>query len=793
MAAVIREALAGLMEFGHEPGEIVIEVIGQRDIRDFEKIAQFAGHALAGGQRERTGFNCLFDGVLWVGQLPRQARVYTVLALTFEERRVLGDNLLRGFGIARVHVAVGVQLRCPRGWHFRSCLVSNVSVMIRIFVLVLCLASPVLAQPAVPDTPAGKVFTAWLTAFNAANEAQMRAFDATYQPDASPVTQTLRFRADTGGFNLLRIEKSEPTLIAAILEERDSRRVARLELEVTTGAQPTVASATLRPSPRPADLPADRVTEAEALAALAARIDEMAAGDQFSGAVLVGRHGKVLLQKAVGRANRDAGTPNTVDTRFRNGSMNKMFTAVATLQLVDAGRIALDDPVGRHLTDYPNTDVASKVTIRHLLTHTGGTGDFFGPLFQKNRLTLRTHGDYVALHGSRGLGHEPGAQFRYSNYGFLLLGAIIERVSGTSYFDYVRTKVYEPAGMTSTGSLPETEMVPNRAIGYMRRKDVWVSNADTLPWSGTSAGGGYSTVVDFFRFAEALQSGKLISKASLAQMLTPYRQQYGFGMTIQGQGAMRTFGHGGGAPGQNGELRVLPELGYVVVALSNYDPPAASRLVDFVAVRLPVPAAPQSARKPIVVDDFESGSLTGWSLERRGSGGWFVYSNGRQAPDPAQSDPNAPFNVPNPPQGKFAAVTDMNGPGTRIMYRDLKLDGRYALHMTVFHINGVDGLSGYSGTFASPKTLSIEGAPNQQFRIDLLDPSAPIDSVADADIRATVFQTTPGDRARTRPTAITFDLSRWDGQTVRLRFACVDNQGPMRAGVDDIQLVPFAR
>lgn len=152
-----------------------------------------------------------------------------------------------------------------------------------------------------------------------------------------------------------------------------------------------------------------------------------------------------------GRANRETGeTPVTLDTQFRIGSMNKMFTAVATLQLVKGGKLALDDPIGKHLSDYPNKDLASKVTVRHLLTHTGGTGDIFGPEFTKNRLNLREHSDYVELYGSRALTHEPGALHRYSNYGYILLGALIERVSGMSYRDYVRSRVLQPAGMKST-------------------------------------------------------------------------------------------------------------------------------------------------------------------------------------------------------------------------------------------------------------------------------------------------------------------------------------------------------
>lgn len=424
----------------------------------------------------------------------------------------------------------------------------------QVLALVLCFATIAGAQPAVPATSAGRVFTAWLSAFNSADSAALKAFDAVHRPDAPPIAQSLRFRSDTGGFALVRIEKSTPTMLVALLEERDSRRLGRLELEVTTDAQPIVISSTLREAARPADLALVRMSEPDTLAQLASRVDEIAKLDQFSGAVLVGRRGKILWQKAVGLANRDSRTPNTLETQFRNGSMNKMFTATAALQLIEAGKLSFDDTVGKILPDYPNEEIAAKVTIRHLLTHTGGTGDFFGPLFAKNRLTLKIHSDYVALFGSRGPMHEPGAEFRYSNYGMVLLGAIIERASGMSYFDYVRTKVYEPAGMRSTGSLPETDVLPSRSTGYMRRNDAWIANTDTLPWSGTSAGGGYSTVGDFFRFAEALQSGVLISKASFAQMTTPYRSQYGFGMAIQGQGATRSFGHGGGAPGQNGDL-----------------------------------------------------------------------------------------------------------------------------------------------------------------------------------------------------------------------------------------------
>jgi len=149
---------------------------------------------------------------------------------------------------------------------------------------------------------------------------------------------------------------------------------------------------------------------------------------------------------------------------------------------VQSGKVTLNAPLGTYLTDYPNRDVATKVTIHHLLTHTGGTGDIFGPEFTAHRLELKTLDDYVKLYGARGLEFEPGTRWQYSNYGFLLLGVIVERASGLSYYDCVRDRIFKPAGMTGSGSEPEDAAVPGRAKGYMRQKGAWVLNTDTLPY-----------------------------------------------------------------------------------------------------------------------------------------------------------------------------------------------------------------------------------------------------------------------------------------------------------------------
>jgi hypothetical protein len=225
--------------------------------------------------------------------------------------------------------------------------------------------------------------------------------------------------------------------------------------------------------------------------------------------------------------------------------------------------------------------------------------------------------------------------------------------------------------------------------------------------------------------------------------------------------------------------RVPPALFFavsLVVSLASFAP---AQTVS----RSPKSPKPQA---PVLIDDFESGTLAEWTVSSSGAGDWFVYTDGRTPPDPSRSDHAIPFDVPNPPQGRFAAVTDMNGPGTRILYREVTLPGRYRLRLTVFYVNGGDALM-------SGETLAYEGEPNQQFRIDLVDPSAPIDSLAAPAVLASVFQTSRGDPRSRPPTVVTYDLSRWAGRTVRLRLAAVNTRGPLRAGVDDIRLEPLAR
>lgn len=459
----------------------------------------------------------------------------------------------------------------------------------------LFISSFAAAQPAIPDTPAGKVLAEWLSAFNSGDRTQLEVFQRTYRyntPEIQsfPMEPTLNLRRMTGGFTLIRIEQDEPLSITALLAEKDSDTIARKLFAVSADDPRLIVGATTTTIPRPPDLALPRLTEDQALSALTARADALAAEDRLSGAMLIARRGRIVFEMTWGLADRESTTPVTTQTRFRLGSANKMFTSVAVLQLLNAGKLALDGTVGRYLPDYPNKDVAAKVTVRHLLTHTGGTGDIFGPEFTAKRTNLKTHTDYLHLYGGRPPQFEPGTRDAYSNYGMVLLGALIEKVSGMAYYDYVREYIFRPAGMVDTDSLPESENVPNRAAGYMWQGNGWVSNTATLPYRGTAAGGGYSTVGDLLRFANALESGLLLPRPLLGEATKPQNHEswYGYGFMLGGEGALRSYGHPGGAPGMNAAFRVYPELGVVLIGLSNLDPKAAERIVQFYALRMPV-------------------------------------------------------------------------------------------------------------------------------------------------------------------------------------------------------------
>ena len=302
---------------------------------------------------------------------------------------------------------------------------------------------------------------------------------------------------------------------------------------------------------------------------LDAYLQDEAKADRFSGVVMIVKDWKVEFNKAYGHRDREKKVPNKPDTKFNLGSINKSFTALSIRQLAAKGKLSLDDRIGKFLPDYPNREAAEKVTVQELLDMTSGIGDIFGQRYaEMPKQKLMSVKDFLPLFADQPLLFEPGTQQRYSNGGYIVLGLIIEKVSGMSYYDYVRKNIFEPAGMKETASYPKAENTPNRAEGYtMQDSDGKLkSNYETLPGRGSSAGGGYSTATDLLKYVKALDEAKICAKDD------PMRNP---------------FAIAGGAPGINSMLGWDPQRKIVIVVLTNFDPPTAQRVFQQIRSWMP--------------------------------------------------------------------------------------------------------------------------------------------------------------------------------------------------------------
>ncbi len=316
--------------------------------------------------------------------------------------------------------------------------------------------------------------------------------------------------------------------------------------------QPPSGAPPNRPSP---------IAEAELVRQLSNSVDSLAKAAQFSGVAMLAKNGAPVFQRAYGMANRERAIPNNLETAFNLGSINKAFTQIAILQLSTAGKLDLDSTLAVYWPDYPNDAVARKVTIRQLMRHTSGIG---GNIFDSppggTRHDVRSLKDYLALFVNEPPQFEPGARNAYSNAGYVVLGLLIERLSGQDYYTYVRDHIFEPAGMTRTGSFFVDSLPSNTAIGYTTgREDAPPGaplhpNTPELPGRGSSAGGGYSTAQDLLKFLKALREHRIAN------------------------GLPAGIGIAGGSGGINAVVEGDLPGGYDLIVLTNLDPPAAERV-----------------------------------------------------------------------------------------------------------------------------------------------------------------------------------------------------------------------
>lgn len=471
-------------------------------------------------------------------------------------------------------------------------------------ILFLCLLGVAAVSQAVtlPDTPPGRLMSQWLAAFNAGDRAALTKFIGdnysasnlgNQKPDQIGVRHASLRRMVGGELEAVKVTKStDKQLMTVFCSRADIPMCIEARFELDDAGK--IARSGVGPEPAPPGSLGPPLSAEELGKDIDVKLTRMAANDQFSGAVLIAKDGKPVFQKAYGFADRDAKTPNTLDTRFRLGSMPKMFTSVAIAQLVQAGKFKYTDSLAQVLPDYPNKEVAQKITVHQLLTHTSGLGDIFTPKFDEIKDQLHDLKDYLPLFVDQPLRFEPGTDWSYSNAGFIVLGLIIEKQSGQSYYDYIQQHIYNVAGMKSTGAFPKTEKVPNLAVGYtaMGNPDGKLKpNWDTLPYRGMSAGGSDSTVGDMLRFANALRDHKLLN-AELTQTIMTGKvdspnpnAKYAYGFEDAHEGGHHIWGHSGGAPGMNGDLGIF-EDGYTVVVLSNLDPPAAQKVSAYITQRL---------------------------------------------------------------------------------------------------------------------------------------------------------------------------------------------------------------
>ena len=454
----------------------------------------------------------------------------------------------------------------------------------------------------VPDTPSGKQLKEWLRVFESGDQsAFMRFMNEHYGKvllGESPVSERAdrhaRTYQDTRGFEIRELEKSSELETTILAQAALTGLWFRLTMKVEATAPYAITEYMAQRIQPPAKFPPKKLSDKELVQEIKAFMEKLAAADAFSGTLLVARDGKPIFRSAYGMASKAYHVPNRLDTKLNIASVGKMFTAVAIAQLAEQGKLSFTDTVGKHLPDYPNKDVAQKVTIHQLLTHSSGLGDTYSARYICRKGVLRKVRNWLPLfiEDAKPLAFEPGARWQYSNQGFILLGAIIEKVSGEDFFEYVQKHIFQPARMTDTGYYEADRDTPNLAMGYTNFEDLGDDNyqfhlgerRNVSLYSGARGGptgGASSTLEDLLRFSLALRGNQLVSAKTvdlltsskiLARKYDANQTYWGYGFELENIDGKRVIGHGGGDFGISSGIRWYPDSGnYTIIVLSNYD------------------------------------------------------------------------------------------------------------------------------------------------------------------------------------------------------------------------------
>ncbi|MBT8400264.1 MAG: beta-lactamase family protein [Rhodothermia bacterium] len=452
-------------------------------------------------------------------------------------------------------------------------------VLFAILTLLVCL--PAAAQERrFPDSPTGNALSALIgTIESGTDEAAGRFVDehldslfVANMSRAEIVDVLTGVHHRLHPFEVATILKTGPWSAECVLAALESDERLRFSFDLAAAPPHRFVGLEIEPAGG-MQLPIESINELDEF--LSSRADD----GTFSGVVLIEQNGETRFEGAYGLASKRYGVSNRLDTKFNIGSLNKMFTSVAILQLAEQGLLGLEDPIGRHLDGFPS-EIADRVTVRHLLKHRSGWGSYWeDDYYRSNWSRLRTVSDYLEFIRDIPLDFAPGTSEQYSNTGFEVLGAIVEAVSGSDYYEYVREHIFDPAGMVDTDSYPSDQIVPNMATGYMGGPEGSFDTENTFRHSvrGTPAGGGYSTAADLRGFFDALESGRLVGEEYVRLMFRRFDESSNDG-PLDG-----AIGLGGGGPGINAAVERDFGNDLLVVVLSNYDPPTAEELASQLA------------------------------------------------------------------------------------------------------------------------------------------------------------------------------------------------------------------
>ena len=478
-------------------------------------------------------------------------------------------------------------------------------------VTALLCASAAVAAPAaasLPDTPTGKLGAELIKHINHDTPAQIRQWAPGMLSSAVPaddkaafVTSLATAARDSGGVDLadVRTDPRNGVLQVAIKAHRNGRW-ALLFLAADPAHTDTFGQAGMVPMDDPAfyeTWPKGPVSHAEMAKLIHAALDALVRTSDFSGCVTVADGTETVFDECRGLAERSFGVPVDHQTKFHIGSMDKMFTAVAIAQLVEAHKLSWNATLADLVPEYPDQEAARKITVWQLLHHTAGLGDFLVPEFFQQREKFINTSDYLALIARQPKVGKPGGDWSYSNAGYVLLGRIIEKVSGENYFDYIQRHVFAPAGMNASGFDSLDEITPKLAVGYFLEGPLsteWKACWAKIGFKGGPAGGGYSTNADLLRFASALREGKLVKPATLTKMFDdevpagPGGYAAGFGDRLSHGRHIR--GHAGGIEGTDANLAMVWETKVSVALTSNEGPSQTWLLAEHIADLLAVEA-----------------------------------------------------------------------------------------------------------------------------------------------------------------------------------------------------------